>query len=190
MSVLGGTSAGRCRGRSAKFVLILTTRYQYWGVDPPNLNSSWPLCHCVHHPWKLTSIDYWSSRNEWQPLSKLKHVLRKCSGVSQKWWMLELSNLCHYVQLPWKLTSGYFWSSRNDRKPLSQQKCVLRKCCGESQKWWVLELSNLWHCVQLLWKLTSRDFWSCRNESGGRSAKFELILTTRCQYWGYICQQI
>ena len=34
-------------------------------------------------------------------------------GVSQKWWMLELSSLCHCVQHPWKLTSGDFWSSRN-----------------------------------------------------------------------------
>ena len=80
----------------------LATTCQYWGVDLPNLNSSLPLCHCVQHPWKLTSRDYWSSRNKRQPLSKLKHVLRKCSGVSEKWWMLELSNLCHCIQLPCK----------------------------------------------------------------------------------------
>ena len=42
------------------------------------------LCHCVQHPWKLTTSDFWSSRNIRKPLSKLKHVLRKCSGVSQK----------------------------------------------------------------------------------------------------------
>ena len=90
--------------------------------------------------------------------------LRKCSAVSQKWWMLELSNLCHHVQDLWKLTSRDFWSSRNERKPLSQQKCVLRKCCRVSQKQWMLELSNLCHRVQDLWKLTSRDFWSSRNE--------------------------
>ena len=46
--------------------------------------------------------------------------------VSQKWWMLEISNICHCVQHPWKLTSKDFWSSRNERKALSQQKCVLR----------------------------------------------------------------
>ena len=62
--------------------------------------------------------------NERKPLSKLKHVFRKCSGVSQKWWMLELSNLCHCVQHPWKLTSRYYWSSRNKRKPLSKLKHV------------------------------------------------------------------
>ena len=219
------------------------------------------LCHCVQHPWKLTSWDFWSSRNNRKPLSKLetcfpkmlwgisemvnatafkpsaivfsipenllvkisgalewtkshfpsknvfwenaegylrngecysfqifaivfstpenllvgisgalwmnrkplsqqKCVLRKCCGVSQKWWMLQLSNLCHCVQHPWKLTSTDFWSSMNNRKPLSQQKCVLRKCCGVSQKWWMLALSNLCHCVQHPWKLTSKDFWS------------------------------
>ena len=120
-----------------------------------------PLCSA---PWKLTGRDYWSSRNERKLLSKLKHVLRKCSGVSQKWWMLELSNLCHCVQHPWKLISRDNWSSRNKRKPLSKLKHVLRKCSGVSQKWWVLELSNLCHCVQHPWKLISRDNWSSRNK--------------------------
>ena len=91
--------------------------------------------------------------------SQQKCVLRKCCGVSQKWWMLELSNLCHCVQHPWKCD---FWSSRNERKPLSKQKHIL--CSGVSQKWWMLELSNLCHCVQHLWKLTCREFWSSRNE--------------------------
>ena len=97
------------------------------GVDLANLISSWPLCHCVQHPWKLTSGYFWSSRNERQPLSKLKHVLRKYSGVSQKQWMLELSNLCHCIQLPWKLTSRDFWSSRNDKEATFSAKmwCIL-----------------------------------------------------------------
>ena len=43
VSSRGSKSAGRSRGRSAKFELILTTRCQFWGVDLPNLNSSWPL---------------------------------------------------------------------------------------------------------------------------------------------------
>ena len=132
--------------------------FRWWMLELSN------LCHCVQHPWKLTSRDFWSSRNERMPLSKQKCDLRKCCGVSQKWWILELSNLCHCVQHPWKLTSRDFWSSRNERKPLSKQKCVLRKCCGVSQKWWMLELSNLCHCVQHPWKLTSRDFWSSKNE--------------------------
>ena len=101
------------------------------------------LYHCVQHPWKPTSRDFWSSRNKRKPLSKLKHVLRKCSGVSQTRWMLELSNLCHCVQHPWKHTSRDFWSSRNERKPLSKLKHVLRKCSGVSQTRWMLELSNL-----------------------------------------------
>ena len=84
--------------------------------------------------------------------------------VSQKQWMLELSNICHCVQHPRKLIRKDFWSSRNKRKPLSKQKCVLRKCCGVSQKQWIQELSNLCNCVQHPWKLTSKDFWSSRNK--------------------------
>ena len=76
-----------------------------------------------------------------------KNVLRKCYGVSQKQWMLELSNLCHCVQHPWKFNSMDFWRSRNKSKPLSKQKCVLRICCRVSQKCWILELSNLCNCV-------------------------------------------
>ena len=91
--------------------------------------------------------------------------LRKCCRVSQKQWMLDLSNLCHCVQHPWKLTSKDFCRSRNESKPLSKQKCVLKKCCGVSQKCWKLELSNLCHCVYHPWKLTGRDFRSNRNKS-------------------------
>ena len=110
------------------------------------------------YPWKLTTRDLWSSRNERKPLSKQKCVLRKCCGVSQKWWMLELSNFCHCVQHPWKLTTRDLWSSRNEWKPLSKQNHVLRKCCGVSQKWWMLELANLCHCVQHPWKYYKQWF--------------------------------
>ena len=138
------------------------------------------LCHCVYHPKNLTSRNFWGSSNEeshflcknvfWENgrhfwsskkrklLSKHKCVLRKCSGVSQKQCMMELSNLCYCVQLCWKLTSRNFWSSRNERKPLYKQKCVLRKY------WWMLDLAKLFHCVQHSLKLTNRDFWSSRNE--------------------------
>ena len=109
---------------------------KWWMLELSN------LCHCIQHPWKLTSRDFWSSRNGRKPLSKQKCVLRKCCKVSQKWWMLELSNLCHCIQHPWKLTSRDFWSSRNESKPLSKQKYVLRKYCGVSQKWWMLELQT------------------------------------------------
>ena len=119
---------------------------------------------CVHHPWKLTSRDHCCSRNKRKPLSKQKCVLRKCCGVSQKWWIQKLSNLCHCVQHPWKLTSRDHCSSRNHRKPLSKLKHVFRKCSGISQKQWMIELSNICHCVQHLWKLPSRDFWSSRNK--------------------------
>ena len=116
--------------------------------------------HCLQHHWKLITRHFWTSSNERKPLSKQTCILRKCCGVSQKWWMLELSNLCHCVQHPSKLTSRDFWSSRIERKPLSQQKFILRKCCRISQKWWMVELSNLCHWVQHPSKLTSRDYWS------------------------------
>ena len=103
---------------------MLWVSQKWWIVELSN------LCHCVQHPWKLISSNFWSSRNERKPLSQQKCVLRKCCGVSQKCWMPELWNPCHCVQYPWKLTGRDFWSSRNERKPLSQQKCVLRKCCG------------------------------------------------------------
>ena len=67
-----------------------------------------------------------------------KCVLRKCCGVSQKQWMLELSNLCHCVQYPWKLTGRDYWSSKNDKKNVFWENAV-----GVSQKQWMLELSNL-----------------------------------------------
>ena len=125
------------------------------------------LCHCVQHPWKLTSRDFWSSRNERKPISKQKCVFEKMLwSISETVNARVFHNLCHCGQHIWKLTSRDFWSSRNERKPLSKQKCVLRKCCRVSQKWWMLELSHLCHCVQHPWKLTSfRDkTWSSRNE--------------------------
>ena len=135
-------------GSSAKFCVVVFKASQrwYWG-------------------------DFWSSRNTRKPLSKQKCFLRKCCGISQKWWMLELSNLCHCFQHPRKLTSRDFWSSRNTWKPLSKLKHVLRKCSAVSKKWWMLELSNLCHCVQHPWKLTSRDFWSSTNDRKPLSKK-------------------
>ena len=85
------------------------------------------FAHCVQHLRKLTSRDLWSSRNESRPPSKEKCVLRKCCGVSQKWWMLELSNLCHCVQHPWKLTNRDFWSSRNESRPICKENICFQK---------------------------------------------------------------
>ena len=122
-----------------------------------------------------------NSRNNRKPLSQQKPcVLRKCCGVCQKRWMLELSNLCHCVQHPWKLTSRDVCSPRNDRKPISNQKCVLRKCSGVSQKQWMLELSNLCHCVQHPWKLTSRDYWNS-GALGTKESHFAIV--SRRVFW-------
>ena len=54
------------------------------------------LCHCAQHPWKLTSRDDCSTKNERKPVSTLKHV----------WETVNSSNLCHCVQHPWKLPVG------------------------------------------------------------------------------------
>ena len=37
----------------------------------PDLSS---MCHCVQYPWKLTSRDFLSFKNERKQLSNLKHV--------------------------------------------------------------------------------------------------------------------
>ena len=138
------------------------------------------LCHCVQHPWKLTSRNFWHSSNTRKPLSKQKCVLRKCCGVSQKWWMLELSNLCHCVQHPWKRTSRNFWHSSNTRKQLFKLKHVLRKCSGVSQKWWMLELSNLCHCVQHPWKLTSRKLLAALGTQESQLSKLKHVFRKCC----------
>ena len=96
-----------------------------------------PLCSA---PLKTYLYWFWSSRNKRRELGKQKFVLRKCCGVSQKWWMPELSTLSHCVQYPWKLACRDFWSSTNKRKSLSKQIYVLSKCCGVPRKWWRLEL--------------------------------------------------
>ena len=124
------------------------------------------LCHCVQHPWKLTSRDYWSSRND----SKSTFTAKMCFGKNavgylRTWWMLELSNLCHLCSAPSEnLLVEITGALGKNESHFLQQKCVLGKCCGDSQKWWVLELSNLCHCVQHPGKLTARDFWSSWNE--------------------------
>ena len=75
---------------------------KWWVLELSN------LCHCVQHPWKLTSRDFCSSRNKRKPFSKLKHVFwRKCCGVSQKWWVPELSYICHCVYHPDNLLIGF-----------------------------------------------------------------------------------
>ena len=146
------------------------SRNVFWENAVGYLKKQWMLelsnlCHCVQHSWKVTSRDFWSSRNVRKPLSKQNVFWENAVGYLKKQWMLKLSNLCHCVQHPWKSTSRDFWSSRNEKKTLSKQKCVLRKCCGVSQKnQWMLKLSNLCHCVQHPWKVTSKDFWSSRNE--------------------------
>ena len=105
-----------------------------------------PLCSAPLKT-KLTSRDYWNSRNTRKPLSKLKHVLRKYCRVSQKQWMLELSNLCHCVQHPWKLTSRDFWSWCQIYPPATCQ-----------MKW------QRWHPLDPLTPPNGHTYWFPRGE--------------------------
>ena len=65
----------------------------YQGSPLAKIGSFAKFCVLV---FKACLLWYWGdfqgSRNERKPLSKQKCVLRKCCQVSQKWWMLELSN--------------------------------------------------------------------------------------------------
>ena len=136
-----------------------------WSIsETVNARASKPMCHCVQHPFKLTCRDYWSSRNERNPLLQQNVFWRKCCGVSQKQWMLELSNLCHCVHHPENLLVEITGAPGTIEIHFLSWQHVLRKCCGVSQKQWMLELSNLCHCVQHPWKLNSRDYWSSRKE--------------------------
>ena len=134
------------------------------------------LCHCVQHPWKLTSRDFWSSGNKRKPLSKLKCVLRKCCGVSRKWWMLELSNLCHCVQhFPEKLL---VWISGALG---TKETHFLAKMCFEKMLWGISETLNV------------RAFKPLPLYSGkvGSSAKFCVVVckSSLLLYWGVIGQR-
>ena len=123
------------------------------------------ICHCVQHPWKLTSRDFWSSRNWRKPFSKQKCVFEKMLWwYLRTLWMLELSKPLLLYSAPLKLTSRDFWSSGNEERHLLSKNVFWKNAVGVYQKWRMLELSNLCHCVQHPWKLTSRDFWSSRNE--------------------------
>ena len=124
----------------------------------------WNLYHYVQHPWKLTSWDFWSSRNKRKPLSKLKHVFITCSGVSQKQWMLELSNLCHVFSTPDNLQVKISEALGMTESHFLGRNVFWENAVGVSQKQWMPELSNLCHCVQHPWKLSNKDFWSSRNE--------------------------
>ena len=136
-----------------------------WGIsETVNARAFKPLPLCSAPLKTYWYGDFWSSRNERNPLSQHKCILWKCCGVSQKQWMLELSNLCHCVQHPENWLVGITGALEMKESHFLELKHVFRKCSGVSQKQWMLELSNLCHCVQHPWKLTSRDFWSSRNE--------------------------
>ena len=147
------------------------------------------LCHCVQHPWKLTSRDFWSSRNKESHFLSKNVFWRNAVGYLRNGECWELSNLCHCVQHPENLLVGISGAlGTKESHFLScgvSQKCrafkPLSKCCRDfciSEMVNEYELSNLCHCVQHPWKLTSRDFWSSRNKESHFLSKmcFEKML--------------
>ena len=129
-----------------------------WGISETVNARPLPLCS---GPLKNLLVEiFWSSRNERKPLSKQKCVLWKCCGVSQKQWMLELSNLCYCVQHLWKLTVRDFWSSRNaPNTPMSppnghplvpQGEWPTWSKPGKWHKWPMQVFINMWHYLQWL----------------------------------------
>ena len=88
------------------------------------MSATWSFYMTCHKSFQTFAIVFSTPENLLVGISgalgmKESHFLSKnvfwenAVGVSQKWWMLELSNLCHCVQHPWKLTSRNFWSSGN-----------------------------------------------------------------------------
>ena len=135
--VLGGPSAKV--GSSAMLCVLECKAFLlcYQGVPLAKEGSSAKFCVLVFKASLLWFWgDFWSFGNERKPLSKLKDFFRKCSGVSQQQWVVELSNLCHCVQHPWKLTGMYFWSSGNEKSHFP------RKMCFEEMLWSISEMVN------------------------------------------------
>ena len=125
-----------------------------------------PLPWCIQHPWKLTGRDFWSSRNDRNPLSHQKFVLRKCCGYISLPLVLKLfKHFATVFSTPENVLVGISGALGNERKPLSQQKCVFKKMLwGFSEIVNVRAIQSYCHCAQNPWKLTGSDFWSSRND--------------------------
>ena len=179
VSTKQGRSAGRSSGRSAKFELILTTRCQYWGdedlvadlgVDLPNLNSSWPLDVGAREgrsggrsrgrsaKFELILTTRCKYQGEWDLLPDLGHRSAK--------FELILTTRCQYGEIDLVADLGV---------DLLNIELILTPTWQS----WGLDLPNL----NSSWPLdvSTKDGRSSAR-SRGRSGKFELILTTRCQY--------
>ena len=143
------------------------------GVDLPNLNSSWPLD-------VSTEGDRSTVRSRGRSAKFELILTTRC----QYWGVVDLPADLG-VDLPnlnssWPLdvsTGGVDLPNLNSSWPLDVSICQI----------WT-HLDHLGRGVDLLADLgvdlpNLNSSWPLDVSTGGRSAKFELILTTRCQYW-------
>ena len=122
------------------------------------------LWNCLQHPWKLTNSNYWRSRNTRRPLSKLKQIFKNCSGVSQKCWMLELSNFPIVFSTPDNLLVGITRALGTKESHFLSKNMFWGSVVGYIRNGKCYKHSNLCHCVQHPWQHTNRDYWSSKNK--------------------------
>ena len=66
------------------------------------------LSHCVQHPWKLTSKDFWRSTNESKPLSKQKRFWENAMGYLRNSECLRFQTFAIVFSTPENLLIGIF----------------------------------------------------------------------------------
>ena len=158
MSVPGGRSASRSRGRSA------------------NLNSSWPQ--------DVSTGGIWSASRSRGRSAKFELILTmRCQyqrGRSVSRSRVDLPNL--NSSWPWDVSTGGRSASRSRGRSAKFELILTTRCQYQGVDLPAdlgVDLPNLnssWP-----WDVSTGGYWSA-SRSRGRSAKFELILTMRCQY--------
>ena len=193
------------RGRSGKFELILTTRCQYQGVDlPADLwvvlpNLSFQTFRCGHHRglFVLHAKDQWTLhlkiRTHFRFGSQYALHLKSwpsCSPHLKMWGGVYLNlntsfeNMKSWPSCSHNLMTAYM--SSNGKHLKLPFRSTGRSLGGRSAK--ISFNNNIMYYTWQIWALIV-EICNCPLEdvlgvSGGISAKFELILTTRCQYHG------
>ena len=117
------------------------------------------------------SGNFWSSRKQLMLLNKQKCVLRKCYGVSWKWWMLELSTLCIVFSNPDNLLVGIS-GALGMKGSLFLSKHVFWEYAAEysrNGKFWSFEPFAIVFSTPEYF--LCKDFWSSSNKRNPLSKK-------------------